>query len=411
MVSGPHNPTITNNGDTASIEFAGSGSYVFEVQVDAVGGCVPPETATFAVTVTCPLTLTGTSLQNVAAVTSTYANGYFGGAQLYSSITGQAADAYDEVVSSFYWRFETSPADSMFGGWYNISYPTTVTVTNSTDPSAYTFTYTTETEECVLIEDVHAVLAATTEEYYIPDDRHFVGCFHPDVKGTYSMKLTVSDLCLRTFEKTATVTAQCNAAPTAAIAAADSEDLIFDKTGFARVQLDGSASADADNDALYFKWDLTDAPEASAFYYSIEGNDYNTTSTNSLPPNGREPRALSDLITNDRAAIASFVPDAKGIYTFQLTVSDGCTTVKTTADFDVTCSGTVSISAASDGIRYVRSTIGSPPVPLTASEPCATRYEWKLTAFEEKPQSLVASAGTVTVSLLFTVLAVILAVL
>lgn len=115
--------------------------------------------------------------------------------------------------------------------------------------------------------------------------------FFPDVDGTYQAEVTVSDgtaSCTDQFTLTVfpvNTPPTCNAGP-------DLSGLIGE-----RAALDGSGSTDLDGDVLTYSWSFTERPEGSV--------------------NGLLDR------TSD---IAGFFPDVAGVYTAQLSVSDGTDT-------------------------------------------------------------------------------------
>ena len=111
--------------------------------------------------------------------------------------------------------------------------------------------------------------------------------FVPDVRGTYVVRLTVADASGAIASDTMVVAA-ANSAPVAHAGPDQSMPV------GARVQLDGSASTDADGDAVGYLWTFTSRPPSSA-------------------------AVLSDGMT----ASPSFTVDIAGLYTLQLVVSDG----------------------------------------------------------------------------------------
>ncbi len=111
--------------------------------------------------------------------------------------------------------------------------------------------------------------------------------FTLDKLGTYVAQLIVNDGTLDSEPDTVTVTT-LNTKPVAD--AGQDQTIIIDAT----VQLDGSGSTDADDDALTYQWALTTKPE-------------NSTAT--IPtPTAQKP---------------SFMPDVVGLYVVQLIVTDG----------------------------------------------------------------------------------------
>ncbi|WP_332369694.1 right-handed parallel beta-helix repeat-containing protein [Spirosoma telluris] len=115
--------------------------------------------------------------------------------------------------------------------------------------------------------------------------------FTPDLPGTYSITLLVTDDHQQSASATVNVMVNLpGRAPTASAGAS------LTTTYGNKVVLDGSASADPDGDKLTYKWSFKTRPAGSAA---------------TLP------------ITNDSQAKAEFEPDATGQYVLTLTVSDG----------------------------------------------------------------------------------------
>lgn len=113
--------------------------------------------------------------------------------------------------------------------------------------------------------------------------------FVADTEGEYTAELIVNDGQVDSEPATVTVTATVANSPPVANAGADQSV----KTG-EPVNLDGSASTDADGDLLTYQWALTEQPGGSV-------------------------ASLSDANTVD----PSFTPDVDGEYVLTLTVSDG----------------------------------------------------------------------------------------
>lgn len=113
--------------------------------------------------------------------------------------------------------------------------------------------------------------------------------FTPDVAGDYVLRLVVNDGQADSAADTVTVTAaQANVAPVADAGADDSV-----KTGV-MVTLDGTASSDANDDALTYEWRVVSTPPAS-----------------------------ETALVNAAMAQAAFTPDVDGVYVFELVVNDG----------------------------------------------------------------------------------------
>ena len=112
--------------------------------------------------------------------------------------------------------------------------------------------------------------------------------FVVDRPGTYVIQLTVNDGIVSSTPDTVTITTS-NSKPVAN-AGPDQNDVIAGMT----VDLNGSASSDADKDPLSYKWSFISIPDPSAA--SLSG---------------------------DETVSPSFIADLAGIYVAQLTVNDG----------------------------------------------------------------------------------------
>jgi len=111
--------------------------------------------------------------------------------------------------------------------------------------------------------------------------------FDIDVAGTYTVQLIVNDGTVNSPSDTVTISTE-NSLPVAN-AGADQAVLVNDS-----VQLDGSASSDADGDSLTFQWSFVSKPSGS-------------TAT----------------VSNTQAVKPAFDVDMAGTYTLQLIVNDG----------------------------------------------------------------------------------------
>ena len=113
--------------------------------------------------------------------------------------------------------------------------------------------------------------------------------FVADLSGSYVTSLIVNDGNLNSVASTVTVEAATdNAAPIAGTG--PDRSVIIGTT----VELDGSASSDADGDALTYSWALTSKPNGS-----------------------------SALLSSPTSVSPTFVPDLTGSYVASLTVNDG----------------------------------------------------------------------------------------
>jgi hypothetical protein len=113
--------------------------------------------------------------------------------------------------------------------------------------------------------------------------------FVPDVVGTYRVRLVASDVVLKSDPVLVTITvSNKNLPPVADVTGSDSDGAV----GTA-VNLDGSASADPNDDALTYAWTTVYAP----------------------------PGSIKNLL-NIAAPIAKFLPDLPGLYVFSLVVTE-----------------------------------------------------------------------------------------
>lgn len=118
--------------------------------------------------------------------------------------------------------------------------------------------------------------------------------FTPELAGTYVASLVVNDGHVNSTASTVTVTATVgNAAP---VANAGPAQTVFAASAMtpSRVQINGSASSDANGDPLTYAWTLTSRPPGSAA-----------------------------VITNVAGAAAEFWNDGPGVYVATLVVNDG----------------------------------------------------------------------------------------
>lgn len=135
------------------------------------------------------------------------------------------------------------------------------------------------------------------------------------------------------------------------------------------VQLNGTASSDADNDSLTYSWAVATAPDGSV-------------------------ASLSD----SAAATPMFSPDVAGEYVFTLTVHDGA------------------LSSSSDSVTVIATAINTPPVANAGSDQTVTvgdtvqldgsgtvdadgdsvSYLWSITSIPENSQASLSDAGSLS---------------
>ncbi|ROO27569.1 hypothetical protein SAJA_09115 [Salinisphaera japonica YTM-1] len=141
----------------------------------------------------------------------------------------------------------------------------------------------------MLSYDWHVVSMPPASETALVNAAMAQAAFTPDVDGVYVFELVVNDGELDSQADRVQITAATpNSAPTAD--AGNDRQVVTGE----RVNLDGTASQDADNDALSYEWSFQSRPAAAA-------------------------GSLTDADT----ANPSFTPDAGGDYVVRLTVSDG----------------------------------------------------------------------------------------
>jgi uncharacterized protein involved in type VI secretion and phage assembly len=185
--------------------------------------------------------------------------------------------------------------------------------------------------------------------------------FIADLPGTYIAILVVNDG--KTGSNTATVTitaSRSNAAPVANAGVAQSV-----VTG-TRVTLDGSASSDANGDALTYNWSLTS-------------------------PTG----SMAVLFSSSTSARPTFTADVAGTYVASLTVNDGQVS-SNTATVSITASRTNAAPVANAGTA--QSVVAGNSVTLDGSASSdangdALTYSWSLTS---KPTGSTATLSSAT---------------
>jgi len=271
--------------------------------------CPNPATASTTITVDCNYTL-GASVPNAAV---TYTNSKFPRVQLAAAFTGENPNYPVGQFLTYSWWVVSAPTDSVY-------YPNTTSYTSTTTSNATSsivkvgnlwYQWFNETT----IETSTAVTTTTQLVYNDYADK-VSACFYPDVAGQYSVELRVQDYCGEWQTASATVTANCNTAPSVTVNAPPTA-VNWDGTGF--VDYGGNRgytklvarAVVQDTDNVWYSWRLSAAPNGSAL--------------------------TDNSITNNRGSEASYVPDVPGDYTLELTVSDGCTEVVQTMSTTVGC--------------------------------------------------------------------------
>ena len=171
--------------------------------------------------------------------------------------------------------------------------------------------------------------------------------FTPDLAGSYTVQLIVTDNNLAASSPVTATLATTNRAPTAAITGATGTLLV----DTAYTALSGSTSSDPDGDALSYAWSFTSSPSGSGTTLSGAGT-----------------------------VTPSFTPDLAGSYTVQLIVTDNNSTASTPVTATLTTTNRVpTANAGADntvtvGVAHVLSGTASDPDgdPLT--------YSWTVVA-------------------------------
>lgn len=265
-------------------------------------------------------------------------------------------EASDETVVTAN-RVNRSPiADAGLDASVPIGSVATLSGVLSSDPDGDTLTYAWR----FVSRPVGSAAAFTTTT-------DVTASFTPDVLGAYSAELTVSDGARTATDVVVLTATAVNHAPVA------------EPTGPATavvgsfVELDGAASTDSDGDALTFAWTLTRIPAGS----------------------------VATLRTpND--STAGFVPDVAGLYSAQLTVSDGLlVSAPVTVDIIATDAGCLIISEVIDGSANNKAielfNCGSTPVDLDPYRVCVVANGAATCAGSIRPAGTLAAGDTYSV--------------
>jgi len=233
-------------------------------------------------------------------------------------VTGAGSNLQGESINAltYVWSFIGAPATST----YAPSVVTTLTNSSSTSSSSSTSgpNVTLTTTTTVTFTEMTKTYLATLIPFNSQDFDFFPGFFHPDVLGVYTIQLSVADGC-RTQTAVTTVTAACNTQPSANINAP--QNVSVNGEHITVVQLDGSASFDADGDGLTYTWNLTSG---------------------------------AALLLNPASSVATLQIANPGAIVVTLTVSDGCSTSTTqsTIMVDMQCT---SVTTATDSVTIAYS--------------------------------------------------------
>jgi len=375
LIEAPTNPSTLPELLSSSENFGfnpgyGPGTYVILLTVD--DGC-KTDNATIELEIQCP----EVPYEAVAeGTTSTFSKGKFSRVELHgenSNLQGQEPSDFE-----YLWEVVAAPTGSIYEPRASTNTTVLTTVSNETFPGVNTTAFEEET-----------IVTTTTTEYtrkvYLVKplsnlERPFAACFFPDLPGTYSLQLHISNItvedptffeeCYIKKSELLTVTASCNNPPN--IVANDIEVQLASNVQ-TRVVLDASGTTDPNGDRLTFLWEpIHDANESAPI--------------NSL-----------EELTNPKSPRASFIPPHHGSYPFLLTVSDGCTT--TTREVTVTAiCPYVEERAADEDLQEQRQEMSSIVATFdqvtishkafelqdsTLASLCVKEYEWELLEFNQ----------------------------
>jgi len=304
LIEDPNGPTFVNLGSATNLTYTTTlpGTYTFQLTVG--DGCKSAN-ATETFEVLCPIIDYSAAAQGDS--TSSYSKGKFSRVE----VNGANSDlsGFEALSFEYQWEFTAAPAGSIYEPITSTNVTVMTDYSNSTSETSNTTTLIETTEVITVTKDyTRQAFLKSLNNPEVP----FASCFFPDLPGTYTLTLTISNQTLndpdlleqcyvRQAPQQVVVTAACNSPPTIV-----AKDLQVELSGNVqtRVTLDASATSDPNGDPLTFMWQPVE-------------NLLNA----SAPINQLEP------LTNPRSPMVSFIVERQGVYPFLLTVSDGCTTV------------------------------------------------------------------------------------
>jgi hypothetical protein len=327
--------------DTVSWTPTVSGAHTLTVNVTNL--CGTRQTAQVVANVACLYAFTAaTANQNVTWTHNTFPRVQLNG-------VGSSLGTANTSVLTYSWRFLSAPVGSIFAPFTTQTMNTTSVVstssTNALDSLGNVVNQTTVTTITNVTQTITRNNFVTLKNQgSVPTDI-FSGCFVPDLPGTYQVQLTVSDSlgCL-TSEAVATVGASCNAQPTPVVRIDPGVNVTIDNDRNTLVVLDASGSTDANNDTLYFYWNVT---QPAAYVNN------------------------SFVLQDANSATAQFVAQYEGAYQVSLIVSDGCSNASFTTVITVTrqCVNVSVIATSTFRVAYNYLSLAAAPLCLDGGEP------------------------------------------
>lgn len=284
-------------GQTVSFvpDVADNNQYTFQLTI--CDNCTQCSTVTQSVQVACPTAFVANA---GAAQSVTYFDNQFPKVEL----VGDTSTILNEVrVNYTYnWRFLDAPVGSTYKPWTNTTTVVSWLNTSSVTSNVFNTTYTnTNTKTTTAITETYF---ATLKNSPNNNDNLFAACFHPDVAGTYTVQLTISDGC-RSSSAVTTVTAACNTAPTATLTPYPSASVQVTEEPQTVVIVDSGAS-DAEGDALTYAWEFA-------------------AGTQVVP-----------VLLGRNNSVVQFVITAPGTYVLNVAISDGCSSITATTTITAT---------------------------------------------------------------------------
>jgi hypothetical protein len=303
------------------------GQYFFAVVVcNLCGQCV--RSAAVVMTVNCPFPFV--AVASASPTTTTWDQNRFDRIEVTGTMTNLAGINATSLVPL--WEVISAPALSCYSP-VDLGNVTTVSFSNvSVDtplPDGNVSRLTSVVQTTTVVSRRYYVQLQSSSP--VNQVALFPACFHPDLPGLYTLRLTLTDGC-RFSQADVTVNASCNAAPVAVLRNATESPPMVN----ALVSLDASLSSDQDNDTLSFYWSFLSAPTPPGFNAS-----------------GNETQPYTPQFSSTGGRVSSFVPVVAGSYVVQVLVSDGCSNATATLTVTATLPCTqVAQTAVSVSVAY-----------------------------------------------------------